>query len=199
MTGIWLWIFIELINNSLFSNAVIGESSLDRMACSLGGKVILPLVIANVSQMLQNANWTHRFASLMAISAIGEGCQAQMLVLLKQIVEAIIPFLNDSHPRVRYAACNALGQLATDFSPQFEQSFHAQVIPGLLSVLNDYANPRVQAHAGAAMVNFFEECSQDIVISYLDAVVLKIEEVLNNKIKEVIRFIHLFIYSLFFY
>lgn len=135
--------------------------------------------------MLQNTDWKHRFAALMAISAVGEGCHDQISPILHQIVDAIIPFLNDSHPRVRYAACNALGQMSTDFCPNFEEMFHSKVIPNLLLLLDDYENPKVQAHAGAALVNFFEECPQKIVISYLETVVNKIEQVLNVKVKEV--------------
>ena len=56
--------------------------------------------------------------------------------------------------RVRYACCNAIGQMSTDFAPVFEKKFHARVIPGLLMLMDDTANPRVQAHAGAALVNF---------------------------------------------
>jgi len=32
------------------------------------------------------------------------------------------------HPRVRYAACNALGQMATDFGPTFQKKFHQKVV-----------------------------------------------------------------------
>ncbi len=164
---------------------MIGESCLDRLACSIGGKTILPLAITSISQMLQNTDWKHRFAALMAISAVGEGCHDQMTPILPQIVDSIIPFLNDSNPRVRYAACNALGQMATDFCPNFEEKFHSKVIPALLVLLDDYANPKVQAHSGAALVNFFEECPQKIVINYLETVVNKIEQLLNIKVKEV--------------
>jgi importin-5 len=38
--------------------------------------------------------------------------------------------------------------MATDFAPTFEKKFHDKVVPGLLMVLDDNANPRVQAHAG---------------------------------------------------
>lgn len=31
------------------------------------------------------------------------------------------------HPRVRYAACNALGQLCTDFGPNCQKKFHQKV------------------------------------------------------------------------
>lgn len=49
---------------------------------------------------------------------------------------------------MRYAACNAIGQMSTDFAPVFEKKFHDRVVPGLLMLLDDNANPRVQAHAG---------------------------------------------------
>lgn len=64
--------------------------------------------------------------------------------VLFQIMDAVIRFLQDPHPRVRYAACNAIGQMATDFAPIFQKKFHDTVVPGLLLVMDDSANPRVQ-------------------------------------------------------
>lgn len=39
------------------SNSVAGESSLDRLACGLGGKTVLPHIIVTVPQMLQNGEF----------------------------------------------------------------------------------------------------------------------------------------------
>ena len=52
-------------------------------------------------------------------------------------------------------------------------------------MLDDNANPRVQAHGAAALVNFSEECPKAILSQYLDVIILKLEEVLNSKFKEV--------------
>lgn len=166
------------------SNAVIGETSLDRLACSVGGKTILPLVISNVSTMLQNPDWRHRHAAMMAVSAVGEGCHSQMLPLLSDMVDGVLPYLKDSNHRVRHAACNALGQMATDFAPDFQEKFHSRVIPDLTTLLDDHANPRVQAHAGAALVNFFEECTPTLIINYLNPVAIKLQEILKLKMEE---------------
>ena len=166
------------------SDAVIGETSLDRLACSIGGRTILPLVVNTVSLMLQKEQYEQRVAALMAISAVGEGCHTQMVSLVPNLVDGILPFLKDPHPRVRHAACNALGQLATDFAPDFQVKFHAKVIPALLMVLNDHQNPRVQAHAGAALVNFFEESSPTILKDYLHESALKLDELLKAKMVE---------------
>lgn len=91
------------------------------------------------------------------------------------------------HPRVRYAACNAVGQMSTDFAPIFEKKFHDKVIPGLLMVLDDNANPRVQAHAGAALVNFSEDCPKNILTPYLDAIMAKLESILTAKFQELVE------------
>jgi hypothetical protein len=36
------------------SNAVVGESSLDRLSCALGGKTVLTYILTTVQTMLQN-------------------------------------------------------------------------------------------------------------------------------------------------
>ncbi|XP_067614434.1 importin-5 [Eurosta solidaginis] len=168
-------------------NNVIAESSLDRLACGLGGKTVLPHVMNALPNMLGHTDWKQRYAALMAISAIGEGCHKQMETMLDQIMAGVLNFLRDPHPRVRYAACNAIGQMSTDFAPVFEKKFHEQVIPGLLSLLDDVQNPRVQAHAGAALVNFSEDCPKHILTRYLNGIMSKLENILNSKFKELVE------------
>ncbi|OTF78453.1 hypothetical protein BLA29_005156 [Euroglyphus maynei] len=169
------------------SDHIIGETALDRLACALGGKIVFPLAINIISQMLQNVDWKQRYAALMAISALGEGCNKQMLPMLEQIVTAILPFIGDSHPRVRHAVCIAMGQMASDFAPAFQQQFHDKFIPNLLHLLDDNQNPRVQSNAAAAFVNFFEESKQKIILPYLNAIVDKFEQVLKLKIDELMK------------
>ncbi|XP_036330351.1 importin-5 isoform X2 [Rhagoletis pomonella] len=168
-------------------NNVIAESSLDRLACGLGGKTVLPHVMNALPNMLGHSDWKQRYAALMAISAIGEGCHKQMEAMLEQIMAGVLNFLRDPHPRVRYAACNAIGQMSTDFAPTFEKKFHEQVVPGLLSLLDDVQNPRVQAHAGAALVNFSEDCPKHILTRYLNGIMSKLENILNSKFKELVE------------
>ena len=67
------------------SNSVIAETSLDRMACSLGGKIVLPHIQSNVPQMLAHASWEYRQAGLNVLSATAEGCRKQMQPILEQV------------------------------------------------------------------------------------------------------------------
>lgn len=72
------------------SNSVVAESSLDRLACGLGGKTVLPHINSTLSQMLQSDSWKCRHAALMAISAVGEGCHKQMEGMLPQVCTLIL-------------------------------------------------------------------------------------------------------------
>ncbi|XP_076436016.1 importin-5-like isoform X1 [Babylonia areolata] len=166
------------------NNAIAAESALDRLACALGGKTMLGQIVATISTMLGHQDWRYRHAALMAVSACGEGCHSQMELMLDEIVNAILPYLKDPHPRVRYAACNAFGQLCTDFGPNCQRKFHEKIVPGLLSVLDDDSVPRVQAHGAAALVNFSEDCPKGILVGYLATVIAKLEHVLTSKFKE---------------
>lgn len=176
----------EIIDDDNDSNTVVAESALDRLSCGLGGKTMLPHIVQNIPTMLNNNDWKYRHAALMAISAVGEGCHKQMEQILEQIMDGIIQYLQDPHPRVRYATCNAVGQMSTDFAQIFEKKFHDKVIPGLLMVLDDNANPRVQAHAGAALVNFSEDCPKSILTPYLNAIMDKLQNILTAKFQELV-------------
>jgi len=160
---------------------------LDRLACGIGGKTIFPQIMALTPTMLQQSDWKCRHAALMAISACGEGCHKQMEPFLDQVMDAVMNYITDPHPRVRFACCNAIGQMSTDFAPVFEKKFHAKVIPGLLMLMQDSANPRVQAHSGAALVNFSEDCPKNILLPYLPDIMARLEEVLGAKFQELVQ------------
>ena len=52
-------------------------------------------------------------------------------------------------------------------------------------VLDDFPTPRVQTHAGAALVNFFEQCTQAVLSQYLEMIVPKLKNVLDVRLQEV--------------
>jgi hypothetical protein len=74
--------------------------------------------------------------------------------------------------------------MATDFAPTFQKKYQAKVIPGLLMILEDDQNPRVQAHGGAALVNFAEDSPKNILLNYLDSILNKLLDVLIKKVYE---------------
>ena len=137
---------VWLLSKTCFtSNAIVGETSLDRLANALGGKVVLPHIIRNITSMLRSGmcvhtcmcgqegeggggremerrgregrrgrrgvvewrgllielcvsateDWHCRHAMLMAISAVGEGCEKQVQPILGDVVQAVLPYCQD--------------------------------------------------------------------------------------------------------
>ncbi|GJQ14176.1 hypothetical protein GpartN1_g5967.t1 [Galdieria partita] len=178
----WYTVDDEDEDDSGFSpNFDAGQEALDRVALSLGGKTLLPIAFQVLPHFLTSQqSWVHRHAAILAISQIGEGCRDQMAEQLEAVVDMVLQRLQDPHPRVRWAAINCIGQMCTDFAPWMQQRLHQKIIPGLISLMNDAANPRVQAHAAAAIINFCEDASPDIVSPYLDGLLQKLLELLAS-------------------
>lgn len=74
--------------------------------------------------------------------------------------------------------------MCTDFAPTVQKKCHERIVPALLSTLTDLSTPRVAAHAGAAIVNFCEECPKTIIAIYLPSIMEKMESVLEQTFKQ---------------
>uniref|UniRef100_A0A4W4FK41 TOG domain-containing protein n=1 Tax=Electrophorus electricus TaxID=8005 RepID=A0A4W4FK41_ELEEL len=62
-----------------------------------------------------------------------------------------------------------------------------QVISALLQTMEDQSNPRVQAHAAAALINFTEDCPKALLIPYLDSLVQHLHVIMVAKLQELIQ------------
>ena len=152
---------------------------MDRLANKLGGAVVLQPTFVWLPRMMHSPSWKDRHAALMAISAISEGCRELMIGELDKVLDLVVPALRDPHPRVRWAGCNALGQMSTDFAGIMQEKYHKVVLTNIIPVLNS-AEPRVQSHAAAALVNFCEEAEKEILEPYLDDLLSHLLQLLSS-------------------
>lgn len=158
-----------------------GQESLDRIAIALGGKAVLPVAELIIPTYLSNEqSWVHRHAGLLAISQIGEGCQKQIEAKLFEMITPALVLFRDPHPRVRWAAINCIGQMCTDFGPRIQEEFHEHIVNSLISVMDDAANPRVQSHAAAAVINFCDAATPAVIAPYLDRLLEKLQALLQS-------------------
>ncbi|CAI9290298.1 unnamed protein product [Lactuca saligna] len=162
------------------SNYSVGQECLDRLAIALGGNTIVPVASEQLPAYLAAPEWQKHHAALIALAQIAEGCSKVMIKNLEQVVSMVLNSFQDPHPRVRWAAINAIGQLATDLGPDLQVQYHQRVLPALANAMDDFNNPRVQAHAASAVLNFSENCTPDILTPYLDGIVSKLLVLLQN-------------------
>ncbi|VDB95883.1 unnamed protein product [Peniophora sp. CBMAI 1063] len=154
------------------------EQALDRVACTLGGEVVLPVAFQHIPGMLASHDWRERHAGLMAIAAVAEGTSDFMQNELGKVVELITPMFTDQHPRVRFAACQCVGQLCTDLEEIIQAEYHQPIFAVLIPTL-EAPEPRVHAHAAAALINFCEGVRQETLVPYLDPIVERLLALLN--------------------
>uniref|UniRef100_A0A672RPB8 Importin-5-like n=1 Tax=Sinocyclocheilus grahami TaxID=75366 RepID=A0A672RPB8_SINGR len=78
-------------------------------------------------------------------------------------------------------------------------SLYLQVISALLQTMEDQSNPRVQAHAAAALINFTEDCPKTLLIPYLDSLVQHLHVIMVAKLQEVrpVSFVYWIVYMEF--
>eukprot|EP00735_Rhodelphis_limneticus_P008844 TRINITY_DN2321_c0_g1::TRINITY_DN2321_c0_g1_i1::g.20738::m.20738 TRINITY_DN2321_c0_g1::TRINITY_DN2321_c0_g1_i1::g.20738 ORF type:complete len:1078 (+),score=394.95,sp/Q8BKC5/IPO5_MOUSE/35.22/0.0,HEAT/PF02985.17/3.9e+03,HEAT/PF02985.17/7.7,HEAT/PF02985.17/2.6e+03,HEAT/PF02985.17/4.8e+03,HEAT/PF02985.17/0.24,HEAT/PF02985.17/6e-06,HEAT/PF02985.17/0.067,HEAT/PF02985.17/3.5e+02,HEAT/PF02985.17/1.7,HEAT/PF02985.17/0.053,HEAT/PF02985.17/6e+02,HEAT_2/PF13646.1/1.2e+02,HEAT_2/PF13646.1/14,HEAT_2/PF13646. len=162
------------------TNYDIGQEALDRLAIAMKGPHVLAVCSQHIGPFLQNPDWRYRHAALITISQIGEGCLQEMQPLLGTLIGTILSHFNDPHPRVRWAAINCIGQMCTDFGPTLQEGYHQTVLPALASVMDDPSFPRVQSHAAAALINFCEYCSADLISVYLGSLLAKLHGLLQS-------------------
>ncbi|XP_014491277.1 importin-5 [Vigna radiata var. radiata] len=162
------------------SNYAFGQECLDRLSIALGGNTIVPVASELLPTYLSAPEWQKHHAALIALAQIAEGCSKVMIKNLEQVLSMILNSFHDPHPRVRWAAINAIGQLSTDLGPDLQVKFHHLVLPALAGAMDDFQNPRVQAHAASAVLNFTENCTPDILTPYLDGIVSKLLVLLQN-------------------
>ncbi|GMI65072.1 EMBRYO DEFECTIVE 2734, (karyopherin enabling the transport of the cytoplasmic HYL1 [Hibiscus trionum] len=162
------------------SNYGVGQECLDRLSISLGGNTVVPVASELLLAFLSAPEWQKRHAALIALAQIAEGCSKVMMKNLEHVVSMVLNSFQDAHPRVRWAAINAIGQLCTDLGPELQAQYHHRVLPALAAAMDDFQNPRVQAHAASAVLNFSENCTPDILTPYLDGIVSKLLVLLQN-------------------
>lgn len=164
-----------------------GQECLDRISMSIGGKSMLPVAGQAFSALMADGDWKKRHAALVGLAQIAEGCERVMKQrpVLSELVAMCVKGTSDPHAKVRWAACQGLGQLCTDLCPDLQESHHEPILGALIGLMEDFSNPRVQAHSCAAVVNFAEGCDQDIMGPYLDALITKLLALVRNGRKNV--------------
>ena len=165
------------------SMSILGQQSLDRFALALGGAVAGPILYNHIGSMLNDASgsWRNKYSALMAIASTAEGCAQDFLEdHLEGLLAIVWARFVDTHPRVQYAACHALGQLCTDFPGRIQKEFAHNALSALLSLLQSSRDARVQCHASAALVNFAEDCEPETIAPFLDSILSVLANILAS-------------------
>eukprot|EP01069_Polyplicarium_translucidae_P000609 Polyplicarium_translucidae@DN1317_c0_g1_i1.p1 len=165
----------------------VGEGGLDRVAAAIGGDDIMPIVFRFVHEFLQQPGWKHKFVAIMTVSQTAEYIpEDNRDATLEGIVEMLVARLEDENSRVRFAVCQALGQISLDHQPEFQRAFTEDVLPALLKAMSDPV-ARVRSHAIAAMINFAEEVACCELLPFSDGLMERLCSGINFESSKGVR------------
>ncbi|OQR85799.1 importin-like protein [Achlya hypogyna] len=163
--------------NEDISNVDVGSEALQRMAQAIGFKKALPTCFALVQRFASHGDWRHQYAALLGLTQVVEIIPpAQVPAVVDHVFKHLVP---TCHPRVLSVALDAVGQLATDHGPVFQEQYHAQTIAILLEymALSEPALAQAsrqwkchfQAQAATSLRCFVDTCHPELMDPYLEA------------------------------
>lgn len=154
----------------------IAEQNLDRFGGCFEEDVLMPILFKVAQKALNSAgaDWRHTRAAVMAMSQVAEHIEEESWV--SRIVDFVAQYTDEGgHPRLRYAAFQALGQIIYDQSQYVQESYPDIIIPKVTNGMDD-ENIRVATSSVSALVSFIEdsELDYDDLKPYLEELLLRI-------------------------
>jgi len=154
--------------DELFHN---GEEAIDRVVQAVGMDSVASQLFALIGRFAQQDAWQAKHAALAAIKQTVE--YADEREHINEMGKLLVMHVEHPHPRVRYTALHAIGQLANDQAPQFQEEWHTTVMPLLLNKMDDQVD-RVSAMAMSAFVSFGEELDNTLMVGYANQFMQKL-------------------------
>lgn len=140
-----------------------GEQAIDRVVEAMTMESVGTTLFAVIGKYASSDVWQAKHAALAAVKQTVEYVEEADHV--SETAKLLLAHVDHPHPRVRYTALHALGQLANDQSPHFQEAWHQTVMPQLLAKMDDNVD-RVAAMAMSSFVSFGEELDNALMQQY---------------------------------
>lgn len=167
-----------------------GEEGLDRLGRAfeyIDDCPFMDWVFTTVSQFIQQSTWQHVFVGIMAISQTAEYLsEDEVEERMPSIIKIMVEKLKDPDFRVRFAACQTIGQIALDHQPYVQMNYFSDIIPALTATFED-VSPRVQSHALSAFINFTEEVQKEDLLPLADVIIKQLLAKINPHVNRSVR------------
>jgi hypothetical protein len=161
-----------------------GEECIDRIVEAVELDHIEQALFTLIDTYAKRTDWQAKFAALCAIRQTIEYMEEKHI---EPMATVLLAHMDHPHPRVRYAALHALGQLANDQSPHFQEASYKVVLPVLLQKMDDPVD-RVSAMSMSAFTSFGEELDNALLMPYtrgwMEKLVNKLQTTQHRGVKE---------------
>mmetsp|Transcript_32109 Transcript_32109/g.90183 ORF Transcript_32109/g.90183 Transcript_32109/m.90183 type:complete len:1118 (-) Transcript_32109:115-3468(-) len=140
-----------------------GEEAIDRIVEAIGMEAVGTALFQLVGHFSSQDKWQAKLAALTAVKQTVEYVEDHSHV--GEMAKLLLAHMDHPHPRVRCTAAHAMGQLANDQAPHFQDAWHSTVMPKLLQLFDDSVD-RVASMSMSAFVSFGEELDNALMAEY---------------------------------
>lgn len=140
-----------------------GDSAIDRVVEAMGIESLSASLFGVIKKYSELDAWQAKHAALSCVRQTVEYVEENEHV--DEMATLVLLHVDHAHPRVRYMALQAIGQISSDQAPHFQETWHARLMPQLLRKMDDPVD-RVASMAMSAFVSFGGELDNSIMMSY---------------------------------
>ena len=160
---------------SFISDEFIPEHKLDEM-CSLltrlfekiSDEKMIQLTSQNIMELINHSSekdWKYKYIAYITVAEILGFIKE--LTTIEKLVNLIISDLNNPNIKVQYAALYCIAELSDEHNPDFQNTYHKQVIPQCIKILSESKCLRVQLECCDALDCFVEHMTDDDASLYM--------------------------------
>jgi hypothetical protein len=162
-----------------------GAEGLDRVVENIGMESIGAALFAAIGNCVKEDAWQAKFAALTSIRQTIEYVEDTQQVA--EVAKMVLAHVDHPHPRVRYAAFHALGQIGEDQKPHFQETTYETIMPILFSKIDDPSD-RVASMAMSAFVTYGSELEAPLMLGYshdfMQRLVAKLQSTKHRMVQE---------------
>ena len=167
------WLKPSLI--TYISDEFIPEQKLDE-ACSLLTRLfevvdeekLLKITSDNIIELINHSTddqWKYKYIAYITIAEIAGFIKD--IESIEKLIKMIINDLFNKNIKVQYASLYCIAELSDEHNPDFQNTYHQEIVPNLIKLLSESKCLRVQLEICDALDMFVEHMTDDTAAKYL--------------------------------
>ena len=159
------------------SDEFIPEQKLDE-ACSLLTRLfevvdeekLLKLTSDNIIELINHSSddqWKYKYIAYITIAEIAGFIKD--IESIQKLIKMIINDLFNKNVKVQYASLYCIAELSDEHNPDFQNTYHQDIVPNLIKLLTETKCLRVQLEICDALDMFVEHMTDDTAAKYLQS------------------------------
>lgn len=122
----------------------MAASCLERISIELGEKITLMCSTEIIKQGIQSQAWEEQAMGFWFLGTIAETCKREFKSNIEDVAKMAVSGFAHPHPRVKFEALKCTGTLLSHLAPKFQQTFSAELLPALISLINTESHQKLK-------------------------------------------------------